>query len=394
MNSRYNRFRRLCSWTVGVVFTLSGILKLMDPVGAGLVMDEYWRFFHISFLHPVSQTLGTALALVEAVCGIALVTGVWRKFFLVVTAALMLFFTALTAILAVFNPPMDCGCFGEAIHLTNLQTFLKNIVLDALLLGAMIPFRDFGVPRRTKYGSFFLVSVSVLAFSIYSLLFLPVKDFTDYRQGAQLLAARSEAEETMFESSFIYEKDGEERVFTLDEELPDSSWTFVRAQTSENDHLQKAVSLPVRPKNLPDSLAWEGGADSLVASGNVLVVSVHSRRGLSDKRRAAADRLLKVAEEAGVTPVFLDLSPEEHGDYEYMSDYRSLVGLNRSDGGATFIQDGFIVRKWSFRKYPDMETLSALADGEATETIVEELSRGDQLFQAVLLYIFAVLLLF
>ena len=129
MSESKGRFRRLCAWIVGIVFTVSGALKLMDPTGAGLVMEEYFKFLHLGFLSPISMSAGIAFALAEAVTGVALITGVWRKLTAAISSLLMAFFTILTILLVIFNPEMDCGCFGEAIHLTHLQTFLKNIVL-------------------------------------------------------------------------------------------------------------------------------------------------------------------------------------------------------------------------------------------------------------------------
>ena len=140
------RLRRLCAFIIGVVFVIAGIFKLLDPVGAGLVMEGYLRFLHITFLLPLAKAGAVALALLEAILGSAMICGVWRKPVAVITTAMIVFFTALTLLLAIFNPVSltDCGCFGEVIHLTNFQTFLKNLVLLALALTAFLPFRNFG----------------------------------------------------------------------------------------------------------------------------------------------------------------------------------------------------------------------------------------------------------
>ncbi len=389
VNPHYNRFRRFCAWLVGIVFVISGVLKLMDPVGAGLVMDEYWSFFHVGFLHFISKPAGYALALVEAVTGVALVTGVWRKPAAMTVSVMMLIFTVITAILAIFNPPMDCGCFGEALHLTNLQTFIKNLVIDALILIAFLPFRDLGVPRKVKYGTFALVSLSILAFSIYSLLYNPLKDYTDYRPGAQLALARSEVEETVFESKFVYEKDGREKVFTLDD-LPDTSWTFVRSETSQNDHLQTAPALSFRHRDAVDSLGQIIFADSLAVTGNVLAVTVYNPARFD---RSGIQDLLSDAAETGYSVLVLTTDPDADGEDEYIVDYRSAIGMNRSNGGLTLIQDGTIVSKWSARKLPSKNELDVLYYGEPEESLIAAQSRGSLLFQAFLLYVFAVMLL-
>ena len=151
-------------------------------------------------------------------------TGVWRKATAIAATAFMCFFTLLTLALVIFNPEMDCGCFGEAIHLTHMQTFLKNIVLCMLLAGAFLPFRDLGVPKPRKYVAFGITAASMAAFTIYSLLHIPVVDFTDYKSGTFLQSAESsysDIDGDAYEAVFIYEKDGIRKSFGL-EELPDS----------------------------------------------------------------------------------------------------------------------------------------------------------------------------
>lgn len=140
------RLRRLCAFLIGVVFLLAGIFKLLDPVGAGLVMEGYFRFFHVTFLLPTAKATAVVLALAEAILGAAMISGVWRKQVAIITTAMIVFFTVLTLFLAIFNPVSltDCGCFGEVIHLTNFQTFLKNLILLALAMVAFLPFKHFG----------------------------------------------------------------------------------------------------------------------------------------------------------------------------------------------------------------------------------------------------------
>ena len=127
MNYIVRKMRRFCGFIAGFIFYISGIVKLLDPVGAGLVMDEYYNFLHLGFLDFSAKFMGTAFAFAETLIGTALITGVWRKITAIAAFAFQGFFTFLTLLLVIFNPEMDCGCFGEAIHLTHWQTFLKNI---------------------------------------------------------------------------------------------------------------------------------------------------------------------------------------------------------------------------------------------------------------------------
>ena len=146
--------KRFCGFVTGFVFFLSGIVKLLDPVGAGLVMDSYFDFLHIGFMGPTSKFFGVMFALAETVIGTGLITGVWRKPMGLAALILQGFFTLLTLLLVIFNPEMDCGCFGEAIHLTHMQTFLKNIVLCILLATYYFPSSMLGRNRKRKYQTF------------------------------------------------------------------------------------------------------------------------------------------------------------------------------------------------------------------------------------------------
>ena len=190
MKKAHHRLRRFCAVVIGLVFLASGLLKLLDPVGTGLIVSEYFKFFHLGFLQGTAKALGMVLSLVEATTGAALISGVFRKTTAVVTSVLVVFFTIVTLILWIANPEMDCGCFGEAIHLTHGQTLLKNVVLLALAAAAFIPFQNFGVPRKGKYVAFFLAVPSLVFALVHNARHLPMIDFTAERAARVLHPGR------------------------------------------------------------------------------------------------------------------------------------------------------------------------------------------------------------
>ena len=100
--------KRFCGFITGLTFFISGLVKLMDPVGAGLVMKEYYDFLHIGFMAFSAKAMGVAFALAETIVGVALITGVWRKITAQITLVMLGFFTLLTLILVIFKPEMDC----------------------------------------------------------------------------------------------------------------------------------------------------------------------------------------------------------------------------------------------------------------------------------------------
>lgn len=393
MKKGYNVFRRFCAFVLGAVFLISGILKLMDPVGSEFIMKSYFSFLHIGFMDFSAKFFGVAFALTEAVLGAALMSGVWRKVVGIAVVALTTFFTLLTLVLLIFNPVMDCGCFGEAIHLTHLQTFVKNVILCALCCGAFIPMRELDRPVKVKYVSFALTACSLVALLIYSLVALPLKDYTAFHPGAMLQAAADEQYKDFSEPEFIYEKDGVTQAFSLDA-LPDSSWNFVDSRIRQDDFAAGTVL----------TLTDEAGeyCDSLATKGNVLVVSAY--RKLSAGRIEGIESLVADARAAGLTPIVLVPSDdvlaaasEKHAALEdglvYYSDYKTLATLNRSNGGATWISDGQIVRKWSYTLRPSGEKLSAALAEDPTALALETQSKGSLALQSFLLYVFAVLLL-
>lgn len=393
MKKGYNVFRRFCAFVLGAVFLVSGILKLMDPVGSEFIMKSYFSFLHIGFMDFSAKFFGVAFALTEAVLGAALMSGVWRKVVGIAVVALTTFFTLLTLVLLIFNPVMDCGCFGEAMHLTHLQTFVKNVILCALCCGAFIPMRELDRPVKVKYVSYALTACSLVALLVYSLVALPLKDYTAFHPGAMLQAAADEQYKDFSEPEFIYEKDGVTQAFSLDA-LPDSSWNFVDSRIRQDDFAAGTVL----------TLTDDAGeyCDSLAIQGNVLVVSAY--RKLSAGRIEGIESLVADARAVGLTPIVLVPSDdvlaaasEKRAALEdslvYYSDYKTLATLNRSNGGATWISDGQIVRKWSYTLRPSREKLSTAIAEDPTALALETQSKGSLALQSFLLYIFAVLLL-
>ena len=395
------RLKRFCGFITGFVFFISGIVKLLDPTGAGLVMEEYFRFLHIGFMDFTAGFLGVTIALAETLIGAALITGIWKKAIALTACAMQGFFTLLTLALVIFNPEMDCGCFGEAIHLTHMETFIKNIIICALLATYTIPPRHLHEAMKKKFVSFGIVTVSVLAFTIYSLLYIPLVDFTAYKPGAILDCVENESEGELYEAVFIYEKDGIQEKFTLGH-LPDSTWTFVTTETIMKEGAEDAgISLPIRNASGEYS-------DELAGEGKVMVISIYD----TDIKAARWNRIATFADnaaKAGFTPlVLVSCTPDEAMTateklsdetkaklyrHLYFSDYKTLITTNRSNGGATYFSRGYLVRKWAFRALPDTNSLEATFDESSTSVTIEKETRGSLTFQGFLLYVFAVMLL-
>lgn len=334
--------KRICAVLVGMVLLIAGLLKLMDPVGAGLVAAEYLKFLGLNFLDSAASFFGVAMALLEAVLGAALITGVWPRLMALASGIMLGGFTLLTLALWIVNPPMDCGCFGEAIHLTHLQTLLKNVALCVLWIIAFIPFGSIRKPLKIKYVSFGIAVLSVIVFTIYSIISIPAMDFTSFKPGAMLM----QAQETPSDDSPLL------------------------------------------------SFSDAGGeyCDDMLAKGQWLVVSVFDRDDLSAADEAG---ICELCDSFGgsVRPLVLLSGGSLDGRECYSSDRRTLMTLNRSNGGATLVSSGTVIAKWPRRSYPSPEAVQTLLEQDPAEAVMQENAPKRMKLQGFLLYLFAVLLL-
>ncbi len=400
-------YRRYFAVVIGLVFFCAGLLKLMDPVGARLVVSEYLKFLGMGFLDSLSSFVGISLAVIETLTGAALVTGVFRKLAAAVTSAFLVFFTFLTLALWIVNPEMDCGCFGEAIHLTHFQSFIKNVVLCILAVIAFVPFKDYGTPKKRKYVSFGLVAVSSVLILVWCGTHIPFTDFTPFSLSSRLAAAQeySEDGDDKFIATFVYEKNGHEGTFTLDD-LPDSTWTFVRAETVlrqdnvvEKDHPALSISDA-------DGVYH----DQLPAEGLAMVVSAHKPAALSDRSWEKIASFLISSSESGFTSLLItpvshrdvlaslpaSLTEEQRAaivDNLYFSDFRTVISLNRSNGGVTYFNEGHLIQKWSARNMPSDSRLGKIKSHDETDLMLTASTKGRLSFQASFLYSFVVMFL-
>ena len=385
--------RRFAAGLVGIVLLASGLLKIMDPVGTMLIVTEYLKFFHIGFLIPAAKGLGIALSLFEAFTGIALITGVFRKVTAWVATGLLAFFTVVTLVLWIKNPAMDCGCFGEAVHLTHAQSFWKNVVLLLLALWAFLPYGDFGKTPVRKFVSAGIAAVSVIYAAIYCNTHLPLIDHTDFRVGAELMASLEDdiVADNHYREERTYVKDGQEGRF-LPGYYPGEDWTLVKTDTV-------FVESPMAQEKFP-ILSFRDMADTyqdrMAAEGKVIVFSVY------DPLKAPWERIATQygsVIEAGGTPLVLaagapsQLSswPVPAGLPVYFADYKSLISLNRDNGGATYLSEGEIICKWPSRKVPD--NLRPTFDDDPVNLSTWLLGRGRIKAQGFCLYLAALLIL-
>lgn len=347
--------KALCRLIFGLTFILSGFLKLTDPIGTGLIIREYLGVFNMGFLYSASVGLGIALSAVEFLIGISILLGLRMKFFTWLGLIFISFFTLLTLYLAIFNPINDCGCFGEAIHLTNWETFYKNLVLLTCALVLFFNRKSF-IP--IAHATFEWVSVGLflglaLIIAIPTYYNIPQIDFTAYKVGTDLdmLAKESHAE---YETVFIYSKDGKEKEFDLDN-LPDSTWTYVDTRT---ELISGSVELAQVDISLRDSIGeyctkilWQEGplvAGVIWDPENMTPKMWSNLALLKSESLSAGSRfiLLSTVREFDETPMKDFFSRE----IIYTADRKALMTLIRSNGGGVYFDNGTIIHKWASRR--------------------------------------------
>ena len=227
---------------VGCLFIFSGLVKAIDPLGLGYKMQEFFEAwaasgFLTSLMHSMhDQALLFSLFMIsiEVVLGVALLIGWKKNLILPLLLLLTIFFTFLTAYVLFSGKIRACGCFGDCIPLTPVQTFTKDIILLLLIVLLFIGKKYIqsvikGVlPAVLVFAS--LLGVTFLQF--YVLRHLPLKDCLPYKAGNNILELRkmpAGAIPDEYEYIFVYEKNGEKKDFTTTN-LPDSTWKFVDRQ--------------------------------------------------------------------------------------------------------------------------------------------------------------------
>ena len=240
----------ICRTLLGVVFLFSGAVKAIDPLGTVYKIEDYLKAFGGVFtdLMPLAEVAAWALIITELLLGVCMVLNVRTKWTSWIALLFYCVMTPLTLYIALTNPVSDCGCFGDAVVLTNWQTFWKNVVLIVLAIVLVV----LGKHVRQLWSNWMEMTITATtivvaaAFMVWTDNHLPIKDFRPYKIGNHiptLMEYPEDAEPDQYEISFVYAKDEVEQTFTL-ENYPkgDSTWIFVR---QESKLIKKGYEPPI-----------------------------------------------------------------------------------------------------------------------------------------------------
>ncbi|RJE74166.1 BT_3928 family protein [Reichenbachiella sp. MSK19-1] len=357
MLKHFNTVLRLL---VGGLFIFSGLIKVNDPVGTSIKLEEYFEVFSVefaSFFHvfvPVALPLAVILVVLEVVLGIAIIINYKPKLTQYTILALIIFFTFLTGYSAITNTVTDCGCFGDAIKLTPWESFTKDIILLVMIAVIIFVDRQRGSQDQsaTMVGHGIIVATTIvsLALSITAINHLPFIDFRAYKIGDSIPANMKPSEPFIYE--YLVEKDGEE--YTFNEYPNDKSYNFI-SMTHVN---------PEAAPTITDFAVWndEGDFTEEVFQGNKLFVILYDVNKSDLEGLAEINTLTQSL--AGKVEIFA-LTASAANTYEafaqknqinvpyYYTDATVLKTITRSNPGLWLLQDGTVKGKWHYNDVPN-----------------------------------------
>ena len=357
----------VCRFVLAVVFIFSGFVKAIDPLGTQYKIQDYldalgWAGVFPEYIPFIASVL---LGMLEFCLGVYLFFGIRRIIAPRAVVAVMAVMTPLTFWLALDNPVTDCGCFGDALILTNWETFGKNVVLLAMSL-VVLKYRKCVHPLATPRFSWVIALYGFLyifCMTIYCYRHLPVFDFRPYYVGADIRQGMEvpEGEEpTELETRFVLQKDGVKKEFTLDN-YPDSTWTFVDSRMVVK---KQGYEPPIHDFAM---FRYEDGEDIteqvLADEGYTFLLVAHQLGLANESRIDLINELYDYCLEYGYAFYCLTSSSDEDilkwqedtgAEYPFcLMDNTTLRTMVRSNPGLILLKKGTVLWKWSVVDIPD-----------------------------------------
>ena len=363
----------VCRFVLAATFIFSGYVKAIDPLGTLYKLKDYAAAMSLNGLLPDWVLVGVAIALgaLEFALGVFMLFAVRRHVVSRITLAFMTAMTVLTLWIFVADPVKDCGCFGDALKLTNGETLLKNIVLIAC--AALVAWRPADMARFISRSNQWIVRYYTVAYivitSVYCLYTLPIFDFRPYHVGTNIkqgMEIPEGAEQPEFESTFLLRKNGETREFTLDN-YPDSTWEYVDTRTVQT---KKGYEPPIHDFALTTCDTGEDITEQVLTKKGYTFLLVSPRLAVADDSNFGdIDQIYEYAEENGADFYCVTASANDEierwrdltgAEYHFCNaDETTLKTMIRSNPGLMLLKDGTIIGKWSHNTLPQTDDLTA-----------------------------------
>ncbi len=350
--------KNFARYFVGILFIISGLIKINDPVGTAIKMEEYFDVFAsdiASFFHiftPYALAIAVIMSVLEVVLGIALIIKYRMNITIWALGLMIVFFTFLTFYSAYFNKVTDCGCFGDAIKLTPWQSFYKDIIL-VVLIGILFINRYKFIPFvKEKMGDIILLVTTLVTMgaAIYAIKHLPFKDFRAYKIGANIPRSMLPSEDLKYK--FIMSKDGEEIEF--DKYPTDTTLKFI----------EMVLTNPEANPKITDYGVWndEGDFTEETFKGFKLIIIAYDVTKTNVDSFIEINKLLSGLKGSVVEPIVLTASDgatfEEFrhhvqlGIPYYFTDATVLKTIIRSNPGIALWKNGEVMGKWHYNDVP------------------------------------------
>ena len=362
----------LCRIIVAVTFIFSGFVKAIDPIGTQYKLQDYLGAIGMAGILPNWTLLAVAvfLAAIEFCIGIFLLFAIQRRLISKLTVAFMAFMTMVTVWIVVADPVKDCGCFGDALHLTNTETLIKNIVL--LVCSLAIMYRPLAMFRFVSKSNQWIVTnytiVFILVSSGLSLYYLPIFDFRPYHIGVNIprgMEIPKGAKLPQFKTTFIMEKNGQRKEFTLDN-YPDASWKFIDSKTVQTS---EGYIPPIHDFSITDNKTGLDLTNSVLShKGYTFLLIAPHLETADDSNFGDIDRLYEYAQSYDIPFYCLTASTTKAikrwvdltgAEYSFcITDEAVLKTIIRSNPGLLLLKDGTIINKWSHNNLPNEAKLS------------------------------------
>ena len=350
---------------IGLLFLFSGAVKAVDPVGGAIKFKDYFDAFGLEFFNDIALPLSILLSSIEFILGFHLLIGIRIKQIALTVFLFMLFFTVLTLVLAIFNPVSDCGCFGDAIVLSNWQTFFKNLIT---LPFAWIVFRNRKQHEELLIGwrinSLTLIStIFAVAISIYSYQNLPVMDFRPFKAGTNIPEAMEIPEDALqpeYKTTFILEQSGVKKEFDENNyPYTDTTWVFIDSKT---ELIKEGFQPPIADFYITTKRGEEA-TDMILNSEKPVFLMIAPE--ISTIQPEQVSELIKISERCRLKSIrFFCVTSSLHDEimkfeldnkskFNYLfADEVLLETIIRGNPGLVILDKGTILAKYNYRNIP------------------------------------------
>ncbi|MDG1501603.1 MAG: DoxX family membrane protein [Ulvibacter sp.] len=365
---------------VGVLFIISGLIKLNDPVGFSFKLGDYFapEVLNLPFLEPYALVIAVLVVILEVLLGVMLIVGYAKKFTLWSLLLMIVFFTFLTFYSAYFNKVTDCGCFGDALKLTPWESFSKDVVLLILILflykGSRYiqPFFSKGV----RSISVFISLILCLWLGLHVLEHLPVIDFRAYKIGTNItkgMQTPANAPRAVYQYNWSFDVNGQQKTVINRGEDPKIDGTLLGVETSV---LQKGYEPPIH-----DFSIERDGTDyttQMLEEEHLLVVIAYNLNVAQNEGFIAIKEATDTALEKGYTVIGISASSTSETEklaakYDldfkfYFCDMTALKTIIRSNPSIIRLEKGTILQKLHFNDVDQLK-LKALKNISLTNDI-------------------------